>query len=98
MNIPLDKIIVSDFTLSDALGFKELLMINSQGYITGLGNIINIVPSGTFDKKPTTSQGISVGYSYFCTDKKTSEGDTDGIMIYHKGNNIWVDALGRVIS
>lgn len=60
---------------------------------------INIIPlttkSGTFDNKPT---GISVGYAYFCTDRQTSEGTTDGIMIYYKGNNIWVDALGRVVS
>ena len=37
-------------------------------------------------------------YSYFCTDRKTTESSTTGIMIYHKGNNIWVDALGREIK
>ena len=35
---------------------------------------------------------------YFCTDKQTTEGASNGIMIYHKGNNVWVDALGRVVS
>lgn len=37
-------------------------------------------------------------FTYFCTDKQTSEGSTNGIMIYHKGGNVWVTALGRVIS
>ena len=26
------------------------------------------------------------------------EGATDGIEIIHKGNDVWVDALGRVVS
>lgn len=39
-----------------------------------------------------------VGFAYFCTDRQTAEGVTNGIMIYHKGNNIWVDALGRLIE
>ena len=53
--------------------------------------------SGTFANKPQ-SEDIYVGFRYFCTDKQTSEGATDGIEIIHKGNNVWVDALGRVIS
>lgn len=51
--------------------------------------------SGTFAQKPI---GIKVGFSYFCIDKQTEEGITNGIMIYHKGNNVWVDALGRIIE
>lgn len=51
--------------------------------------------SGTFANKPTE---VDVGYAYFCTDKQTTEGTTNGIMIYHKGDNVWVDALGRVVS
>ena len=35
---------------------------------------------------------------YFCTDKQSTEGGTNGIEIIHKGNNVWVDALGRVVS
>jgi hypothetical protein len=41
---------------------------------------------------------IYVGFRYFCTDRQTAEGATDGIEIIHKGNDVWVDALGRVIS
>jgi hypothetical protein len=51
--------------------------------------------SGEFSEKPN---GAPIGFAYFCTDKQTSEGSTNGIMIYSKGNNVWVDALGRVIS
>lgn len=55
--------------------------------------------SGTFADKPNTAQNdIRPGFAYFCTDKQTTEGSTDGIMIYYKDNNIWVDALGRVVS
>ena len=53
---------------------------------------------GTFAQKPTSAQGIEVGFQYFCTDKQTTEGATNGIMIYYKGENVWVDALGRVVS
>lgn len=52
---------------------------------------------GTFAEKPTSTD-IYIGFKYFCTDKQTVEGATDGIEIIHKGNNVWVDALGRVVS
>lgn len=51
--------------------------------------------SGTFENKPVEPK---VGTSYFCTDRQTSEGAVNGIMIYHKGKNIWVDALGRIVE
>lgn len=59
----------------------------------------NVLKSGTFDQKPTSSEhSIQVGFAYFCTDRQTAEGSNNGIMIYHKGNDIWVDALGRIVS
>lgn len=62
------------------------------------GENADIKKSGIFSKKPSEFDGIKIGYSYFCTDKQTSEGSTNGIMIYYKGNNVWVDALGRIVS
>lgn len=56
-------------------------------------NNINIF--GLFVDKPVNS---SIGFAYFCTDKQTPEGTTNGITIYHKGNNVWVDALGRIVE
>ena len=53
--------------------------------------------SGTFSDKPIATD-IYVGFKYFCTDKQTVEGATNGIEIIHKGNDVWVDALGRVVS
>ena len=54
---------------------------------------------GTFEQKPTEDVNfINVGFAYFCTDKQTSEGSNNGIMIYYKGDNTWVDALGRIVS
>ena len=54
--------------------------------------------SGTFEQKPTAEQGVEIGFAYFCTNKQTEEGTTNGIMIYYKGADVWVDALGRVVS
>ena len=51
--------------------------------------------SGIFSQKPSNP---SIGFAYFCTDKQTTEGSTNGIVIYHKGGNVWVDALGRVVE
>lgn len=59
---------------------------------------------GTFAQKPTVnSNRIKVGFRYFCTDKQTPEQaaiseDLKGIEIIHKGNDVWVDALGRVVE
>ena len=53
--------------------------------------------SGTFANKPSGNI-VGVGFKYFCTDKQTAEGATDGIEIFHKGGGVWVDALGRTVS
>lgn len=55
---------------------------------------INYRNAGTFADKPTNAK---VGDMYFCTDKQTTEGGNNGIMIYYNGTT-WVDALGRVVS
>lgn len=61
------------------------------------GSVAGISRSGLFEDKPAASD-IYVGFKYFCTDKQTVEGLTDGIEIIHKGNDVWIDALGRVIE
>ena len=53
--------------------------------------------SGTFAAKPSAAD-IYVGFRYFCTDMQTTEGETDGIEIIHKGSDVWVDALGRTVE
>lgn len=68
------------------------------GWRTFDGVKINAKRTGIFSEKPTTNEGIFIGFAYFCTDKQTTEGQANGIMIYHKGNNVWVDALGRIVS
>lgn len=69
------------------------MFYNADGYI------YTIKTSGTFSQKPTVEEyEIKIGFAYFCTDKQTTEGNSNGIMIYHKGNDVWVDALGRVVS
>lgn len=49
---------------------------------------------GTFANRPTNP---NIGQQYFCTDRLTVEGITNGIPIYWNGTN-WVDALGRTVS
>ena len=61
------------------------------------GNVITNKKFGVFAEKPSASN-VTIGYAYFCTDKQTAEGASNGIIIYYKGNNVWVDALGRVVD
>lgn len=56
---------------------------------------LSLKSSGNYNEKPLNPE---IGFAYFCTDKQTTEGSASGIMIYYKGNNIWVDALGRVVD
>lgn len=56
-----------------------------------------VLRSGTFANKPASTD-IYIGFRYFCTNRQTTEGATNGIEIIHKGNDVWVDALGRVVS
>lgn len=76
---------------------RKSIYWNGTKWVDSEGNDADSTPitSGTFANKPT---GVDVGYAYFCTDKQTTEGSTNGIMIYYKGSNTWVDALGRVVS
>ena len=59
------------------------------------GNRADCKKSGLFDEKPVRP---TIGYSYFCTDKQTEESGISGIVIFYKGDNVWVDALGRVVN
>lgn len=52
---------------------------------------------GWFKGKPVADD-LPINHSYYCYDKKTPESANNGMMIYHKGEGIWVDALGRVVS
>jgi len=82
-----------DTTLSKPIWWNGTAWVDNTGVVAGT------LTSGTFADKPTVATNkIPIGFKYFCTDKQTVEGATDGIEIIHKGNNIWVDALGRVVS
>lgn len=54
--------------------------------------------SDKFNNKPTVEQGIPIGFAYFCTDKKSPESTQPGLMIYHKGNNVWIDSMNRIVD
>lgn len=78
-----------DYDSKKPLWWSGLEWVDAKGYNT------EIKTSGNFADKPISTE---IGFSYFCTDRQTTEGATDGIMIYHKGENVWVDALGRVVE
>ena len=71
---------------------------NEYRWLDSNGIPINVKSSGNFSNNPAASTGIPIGFQFFCTDKQTEEGKSNGIIIYHKGGDVWVDALGRVIS
>lgn len=82
-----------DRTNGEPLFFDGGNWIKSNRSIAGTKNY------GTFNERPNAKTNqIGMGFAYFCTDRKTSEGTTNGIVIYHKGNNVWVDALGRIVE
>ena len=74
---------------------KKAIWWNGESWVDSSDNDANANYSGIYKYKPDSPR---IGFQYFCTDRKTAEGATDGIMIYHKGNNVWVDALGRVVE
>ena len=74
---------------------NQLLCWSGSFWIALTGENIDYKKSGLYSEKPINCK---IGYAYFCTNRQTTEGGTNGIMIYHKGNNVWVDALGRVVS
>ncbi len=74
---------------------KRVIWWDGGKWVDSNGDSADIFHSGSFGYKPTSPK---IGFAYFCTNKQTTEGAIDGIMIYHKGNDVWVDALGRVVS
>lgn len=74
---------------------NKLAIWDGGKWIDANGNNLDFKSQGTFSQKPSNP---STGFSYFCTDKQTTEGSRNGIMIYYAGDGTWVDALGRVIS
>ena len=93
---PFDNLILNTCSLITSFP-KSAMYINkiSNCNIKDLsGNDISL-SWGEFSNKPSSPV---VGYKYFCTDKQITEGAANGIEIIHKGNNVWVDALGRVVS
>ena len=74
---------------------KKPIWWSGKDWLDCNGDSADDPKSGFYGNKPDNP---SVGFAYFCTDRKTVEDTTNGIMIYHKGNNVWVDALGRVVE
>lgn len=75
-------------TIYQGMELSELLDALVESYVSKDATV------GTFANAPTSP---SIGQQYFCTDKQTTEGATDGIPIWYNGTS-WVDALGRTVE
>lgn len=73
------------------------IYVGDGKWINEKGHPADIKYKGTFLEKPTGAD-TPIGFEYFCTDRQTVEGTTNGIVLYYKGKGVWVDALGRVVS
>lgn len=75
---------------------KILVTWNGERWLEPDYSTAGVRRSGKFAQRPSATD-IYIGFRYFCTDKYTPEGGKDhlGIEIIYKGNNKWVDALGR---
>ena len=70
---------------------------NGTNWIYSDGIRDTILYIGTFSQKPNILDGIPIGFAYYCTDITTADGNT-GLMIYHKGNDVWMDGDGNIIT
>ena len=82
---------------SGSESFWHVERIHDVHTSTKIPQKIQLDVSGSFSQRPA-GEYIKIGFAYFCTDRKSSEGSSHGIMIYYAGGNVWVDALGRVVN
>lgn len=92
MTLPISNYMYFDSTLNKYIAWNGKKWTNLDGI--SLSNKTN----GLFSEKPLEEDGVPIGFTYFSTDKKSSESNKDGLTIYYKGNNIWVDSLGRIVD
>lgn len=79
--------------------YNRTVVFDGNVYRNFDGTKVNTPIEGNFANKPTVADhSIYRGFRYFCIDRQTTEGATMGIDIIHKGSDVWVDALGRVVS
>lgn len=71
---------------------------NSNKWVDTNGETVDLLSQGTFLQKPTNSQGTPIGFKYYCTDMKNSEGNLQGVYIYYKGNDVWTTSDGVEVS
>lgn len=100
----------TDKNLPEGYQNKAILWNTGTSKMDSLGrSVTNTAPaplSGLWADRPSSATSTLkpvVGQGYFCTDKASTEGTIQGIMIYYKGldsenNDVWVDALGRQIT
>ena len=79
---------IVSITIAEGTALGNIKVNNTDVPVKGLAGV------GTYANKPANAVA---GTQYFCTDKQTTEGQANGIMIYYNGT-IWVDALGRAIE
>lgn len=92
---PLDKSLIHYFNFQHVLVNGEEYMYLNKKWIRKNSNYNDILNTGTFVQKPISP---NIGFAYFCTDKQSPESTQPGLMIYHKGNNVWIDSMNRIVD
>ena len=83
----------------DAFYMKYCVESGSPGTWIQMQRFGSLSKNGVGPLVGTPKTDLFSGKPYFCQDKKTSEGNTNGIMIfYNEALGAWVDALGRVVE
>lgn len=76
---------------------KKPLWYNGDKYIDANGDSVGIIKAGKYSERPDNPR---IGFEFFCTDGYTEDGGSSnqGIPIFHKGNDVWGDALGVLMD
>lgn len=93
---------ISDLKIPQDIGKQFFLtdkgvqvIFNGTGWVTPSGDPVSISNSGKFSERPI-SDGIYIGFQYFCTDLVTIYGT--GGFIYYAGDGNWISSDGLNIT
>lgn len=76
---------------------KNVIFWDGTKWIDSNGNPADAKNYGSFAEKPLSSTGIKVGFQYLATDVRNANA-IKGMIIYHKGNNIWIAPDGTPVT
>lgn len=94
--IPTNLLQTGNFLYDISLKKPVYWNAEDKTWYDSIGNNANAIRVGLFVDRPTSF--INIGFPFLCIDKKAVNDNTNGLVIYYRGDNIWIDALGRVVD